>query len=65
MAMERYGAGEASLDELLQLVDAVEGVHFAEVDRERLRRGARLDLSCATGRFAEPTIQSVFEEALR
>jgi cobalt-zinc-cadmium efflux system outer membrane protein len=64
-AMDRYAAGESSLDDLLQVATAVEAARLAEVERERLLRRAHLDLACATGRFAEPTIQSVFAEAIR
>jgi len=63
-AMDRYAAGESSLDDLLQVADAVEAARLAEVERERLQRRAHLDLECARGRLAEP-IQSVLEEALR
>jgi len=64
-AKERYAAGETSLDDLLQVADAVEVARLAEVKRERLLRLAHLDLSCATGQFPEPAIQSALEEAAR
>jgi len=64
-AMDRYAAGETSLDDLLQVADAVEAARLAEVERERLERRARLDLSCATGQFPDPAMQSVLEEAVR
>lgn len=64
-AMDRYAAGETSLDDLLQVADAVEASRLAAVERERLQRRARLDLSCAIGQFPEPAIQSALEEATR
>lgn len=64
-AVDRYGAGEADLDELLQVAAAVEEARLALVARERQLRHAHLELSCATGRFAAPSMQSLLEEALR
>lgn len=64
-ATERYAAGETSVDDLLQVASAVEVSRLAEAERERLQRRARLDLSCATGQFPEPAIQSVLEESAR
>ncbi|TNE89979.1 MAG: hypothetical protein EP330_09850 [Deltaproteobacteria bacterium] len=64
-AFDRYTAGESSLDDLLQVAEAVEAARLATIERERLLRRAYLDLSCATGRFADPTLQSVLEEAVR
>jgi outer membrane protein TolC len=63
--MDRYAAGETSLDDLLQVAEAVEAARLAEVERERLLRRAHLDLSCAIGQFPEPAIQSALEEAVR
>lgn len=64
-AFERYTVGESSLDDLLQVAEAVETAQVATIERERLTRRAHLDLSCATGRFADPTLQSVLEEVVR
>lgn len=64
-AFDRYTAGESTLDDLLQVAEAVESARLATIERERLLRRASLDLSCATGRFAEPTLQSLLEEAVR
>ncbi len=64
-AFDRYTAGESSLDDLLQVAEAVETARLATIERERLLRRAHLDLACATGRFADPTLQSVLEEAVR
>lgn len=63
--IERYRAGEGSLDDLLQVADAVEAAGLAGVERERMWRRARLDLSCSSGQFADPNLQSVLEEAVR
>lgn len=64
-ARARYAGGEASIDELLQTARDVEDAQLAGLGVARLGRSARLDLSCAVGRFGDPAIQSAFEEALR
>ncbi len=64
-AMDRYISAETTLDELLQVAEAVEAARLAIVERQRLIRSAHLDLSCAVGRFPDPAIQSVVEEAAR
>ncbi len=64
-ATERYAADETSLDDLLQTAEAVEGALLADVELTRRLRHARLDLSCAIGRFDEPAIQTALEESLR
>lgn len=64
-ARARYSGGEASIDELLQTARDVEEAQLATLVVTRLTRSARLDLSCAVGRFDDPIIQSALEEALR
>lgn len=64
-AERRYTAGEGSIDELLQVASAIAAAQRAEVQWAHLHRRARLDLSCAAGRFDEPEIQSVLEDALQ
>lgn len=64
-ALDRYTAGESSLDDLLQVAGAVEAAELATVEGERLTRRAHLDLSCAVGRFSDPAVQSALEEATR
>ncbi|MBX2802570.1 MAG: TolC family protein [Myxococcales bacterium] len=63
-AMERYAAGEASLDELLQTAAAVEQGALSRVAHERLERLAHLDLTCATGRLS-PRVEALLEEVSR
>jgi outer membrane protein TolC len=65
VSVDRYHAGETSLEELLQIAEDVESAVVSATETQRLNRLARIDLSCATGRFHEPAIQAVFEEALR
>lgn len=64
-ATARYVAGEASVEGLLQVAEAVESAQTAGIERDRLLRRAHLDVACGTGHFAELEIQSAIEEALR
>ena len=61
----RYLAGEADINELLQVTAALGVARQAAVTAEHRYRSARLELSCAVGRFAVPEIQAVYEEAIR
>ena len=60
----RYRGGEADLEEVLQIAQALDEAHRAATEQQRQVRQAQLDLSCATGRFRVPEIQSIFEEHL-
>ncbi|MFT6817992.1 MAG: hypothetical protein ACJATT_001805 [Myxococcota bacterium] len=64
-AMDLYTAGELPLGELLQTAEAVEDASLATIAQERLQRRAHLDLSCATGQFANPAVQSLLQETLQ
>ncbi|MCK6507758.1 TolC family protein, partial [Myxococcota bacterium] len=64
-ARARYRQGEASIDDLLQAAADVAAAGAAQAEREALRRRAALDLSCATGAFPEPELQSLYEESAR
>ncbi len=61
----RYAAGEATVEDLLQIADDVEAASLAVVDHERLLRQAHLDLASAVGQFFDSEIQSLLEEHLR
>jgi hypothetical protein len=63
--MDLYTAGELPLGELLQTAEAVEDASLATIAQERLQRRAHLDLSCATGQFANPAVQSLLQETLQ
>jgi outer membrane protein TolC len=64
-ALARYAAGEASIDELLNVANDVEDAELSSVDAAAMRRRARLQLACAVGAFPEPEIQALLEESLR
>jgi len=64
-AVDRYVAGESSIDELLVVAGDVEAARIAHLEGERLRREAHLDLACTLADFAEPALRPVLEEALR
>jgi outer membrane protein TolC len=55
-ARAQFLAGEATLDELLMAMDAIEGAHLAYAEGEVLRRSAYLDLACATGTASRSAI---------
>jgi len=63
-SLMRYEAGETSLDALLEVAEDVEAASIAIFERERLNRLARIDLSCASGRFEEPALQALYEGLL-
>jgi len=64
-ARSRYMGGEGSVGELLQTAQDLEEAELATLAAEVLLRTADLDLQCAVGRFDDPTIQAVLEEALQ
>lgn len=64
-AVDRYIAGEASIDELLVVAGDVEAARLARIDGERVRRAAHLDLACALATFPEPELRPLLDEALR
>lgn len=60
----RYRGGEADLEEVLQIAQALDEAQRAFADQQRQVRQAQLDLSCAAGGFRVPEIQSIYEEHL-
>ncbi|MFT5679694.1 MAG: outer membrane protein TolC [Myxococcota bacterium] len=64
-ARARYLGGESPIDELLQVAGELSDAQLSGVESTHLHRRARLDLSCAVGRFDEPAIQAALEESLR
>jgi outer membrane protein TolC len=64
-ALDRYAAGEATIDELLTVAADLEAAEAGAAAGEALRRSAGLDLSCTVGAFPEPAIQDLLEEHAR
>ncbi|MCO4746065.1 MAG: TolC family protein [Proteobacteria bacterium] len=62
-ALQRFDAGETSLEALLQTAAGVQSGEVARIERERRLRLAHLDLSCSVGSFAVPELQTVLEES--
>mgnify|MGYP002631765616 CR=1 FL=1 len=64
-ALDRFSAGESTIDDLLAAATDLEAVEMGVLDGADLRRSARLELSCATGAFPEPELRALFEEPNR
>ncbi len=64
-AVDRYTAGESSIDALLAATADIEAAELASQQGAALRRSANLDLSCTIGVFPEPAIQAILEEHAR
>lgn len=60
-ARERYLAGEADLTELLDVAEQSEGQAMADVTWRARIAALDLDLSCTTGTFAQPILDSHLE----